>query len=129
MALDKSEGVVKAQKSRAVFFTALLFRVVENRSSETLTVNQLSAALTPKCFLQGLKPIFIGTATWGLKPPPPKEAIQRQDAAFGLGALKRRPYNSEKLTSIDGGDFFPGDGSARSPGSLRFSYLHLLLFS
>ena len=117
MALDKSEGVVKAQKSRAVFFTALLFRVVENRSSETLTVNQLSAALTPKCFLQGLKP------------PPPKEAIQRQDAAFGLGALKRRPYNSEKLTSTDGGDFFPGDGSARSPGSLRSSYLHLLLFS
>ena len=53
MALDKSEGVVKAQKSRAVFFTALLFRVVENRSSETLTVNQLSAALTPQVLSSG----------------------------------------------------------------------------
>jgi len=43
VAVDKSEGVVKTQNSIAVFFTALLFRVVENRSSETLTVNQLSA--------------------------------------------------------------------------------------
>ena len=48
--LDKSEGVVKAQNSRVVFFTALLFRVAENRSSETLTVNQLSTALTNRSF-------------------------------------------------------------------------------
>jgi hypothetical protein len=41
--LDKGEGVAKAQNSCAVFFTALLLRVMENRSSETLTVNQLSA--------------------------------------------------------------------------------------
>jgi hypothetical protein len=50
--LDKSEGVVKAQNSSAVVFTALLFRVVENRSSETLTANQLSAALTNRSFRQ-----------------------------------------------------------------------------
>jgi hypothetical protein len=44
MPVDKSERVVKAQNSRAVFFTALMFRVVENRSSETLTVNQADGA-------------------------------------------------------------------------------------
>jgi hypothetical protein len=49
---DKNEGGVKAQNCRAVFFTALMFRVVENRSSETLTVNQLSAALTNRSFRQ-----------------------------------------------------------------------------
>jgi hypothetical protein len=47
VAFDKSEGVVKAQNSGAVVFTAWLLRVVENRSSETLTVNQLSAIVPP----------------------------------------------------------------------------------
>jgi len=42
--LDKSEGVVKTQISLAVIFCRLRVRVVEDRSSETLTVNQLSAA-------------------------------------------------------------------------------------
>jgi hypothetical protein len=28
--------------------------------------------------------------------------LQRQDAAFGLGALKRRPYNAEKASGIKG---------------------------
>jgi hypothetical protein len=41
--LDKSEGVVKAQNSPAVFSTACVSEVLEDRSSETLTVNQLSA--------------------------------------------------------------------------------------
>jgi hypothetical protein len=44
VALDKSEGVVKTQKFRAVIPHRLRVRVVEDRSSETLTVNQLSAA-------------------------------------------------------------------------------------
>ena len=35
----------------------------------------------------GAKAHFSCSATWGLKSPPPKEAIQRQDAAFGMGAL------------------------------------------
>jgi hypothetical protein len=43
VSLDKSEGVVKAQNSGAVTFTALLFRVVEDRNPETLTVNQFAA--------------------------------------------------------------------------------------
>ena len=43
MPLDKSEGGVKTQNSRAVVFHRLWVRVVEDRSSETLTANQLSA--------------------------------------------------------------------------------------
>jgi len=43
VAFDKSEGVVKTQNSRAVVLHRLGVRVVEGRSSETLTVNQLSA--------------------------------------------------------------------------------------
>jgi hypothetical protein len=51
--LDKNEGVVKRH-----FFSAMLckhrwdLREVEDRSSETLTVNQLSAALTNRSFRQ-----------------------------------------------------------------------------
>jgi hypothetical protein len=41
--LDKDEGVVKAQPSGPVVFHRLRVRVVEDRSSEALTVNQLSA--------------------------------------------------------------------------------------
>jgi hypothetical protein len=42
--LDKSEGVVKTEDSRAVFFlTAWRPELVENRSSVTHTVNQLAA--------------------------------------------------------------------------------------
>jgi hypothetical protein len=37
------------------FFTALLFRVVENRSPETLTVNQLSAGSAETASENGLK--------------------------------------------------------------------------
>jgi hypothetical protein len=44
VAFDKSEGVVKAQNSHAVFFTACCSEKVEDRSSESLTVNQFSAA-------------------------------------------------------------------------------------
>ena len=43
VAVDKSEGVVKAQTFPAVFFHRVIVRVVEGRSFETLTVNQLSA--------------------------------------------------------------------------------------
>jgi hypothetical protein len=43
VAFDQSEGVVKAQNSPAVVFHRLCVRVVEDRTSETLTVNQLAA--------------------------------------------------------------------------------------
>jgi hypothetical protein len=45
--LDKSEGVVKTQNSCAVVFHRCV-SVVQNRSSETLTVNQLAAVLTSR---------------------------------------------------------------------------------
>ncbi len=44
VALDKSEGVVKRQISRAVVFTACVPEWWRTEASETLTVNQFSAA-------------------------------------------------------------------------------------
>jgi hypothetical protein len=50
VAFDKSEGVVKTQDSLAVVFHCLCDRELEDRSSETLTVNQLSGGWrTLKC--------------------------------------------------------------------------------
>ena len=42
MPLDKSEGVVKAQNSSAVFFHRRNARLVEDRSPGTLSVNHLA---------------------------------------------------------------------------------------
>ncbi len=42
MALDKSEGVVKAQNALQCFPHRVIARVVEDRSSETLTVNHFA---------------------------------------------------------------------------------------
>jgi hypothetical protein len=43
VAFDQGEGVVKAQNAPAVFFHRVIARVVEDRSSETLTVNHFAA--------------------------------------------------------------------------------------
>ena len=68
VALDKNEGVVKAQLSRQWFFPPLLRQRGEGRRSETLTVNQLAAAR----LLQVVPPIDTAkTTTMILYPNPP----------------------------------------------------------
>jgi len=73
-------------------------------------------------FSSGAEAQLSGVVTWGLKPSPPKEKagarfpsrlrargrralhglIQQQDAACGLGVLKRRPYKVGKGSSEPG---------------------------
>src|ERR1700688_4484187 len=56
----------------------------------------------PRCFLQGLKPVFLAAVAWGLKSPPPKDLNSAIAAAIHFFRRERTRASSVMGTKSPG---------------------------